>query len=274
MTDAIGAADVLERLAAHLEAKSDADIARKLNVSRTAVSSWRQRGSIPYAECVTVAKRDGISLDWLLLGIGPECANNKTSGGTKGRVDWDTLALCLQTLEGVEANMPKLPFAQRVGVLREVYNNLIQKKNGGEDASEQHTFTVGMLLSKVVIAGEPGLAPPEPDKVTVAPDLAEALLRVAIDVVDIEHDCHKGKYDFGYACRRVAHVYEEFENTFNEFFSGLTRRPDVTVDEIARRVATMYLGVYPDEDAKKAALMARIRDREQRAAEAAERSKE
>lgn len=61
---------IFDRLSEALDAKNDSELARRLNMKRTTLASRRGRGSIPYEECVTVAREEGISLDWLLLGTG------------------------------------------------------------------------------------------------------------------------------------------------------------------------------------------------------------
>ncbi|WP_260845986.1 helix-turn-helix domain containing protein [Pseudomonas azotoformans] len=49
---------------------SDSELARKLDVNRQTLGSWRSRQSIPYALCVNVSEAEGVSLDWLLTGEG------------------------------------------------------------------------------------------------------------------------------------------------------------------------------------------------------------
>ncbi|MBK3431961.1 helix-turn-helix domain-containing protein [Pseudomonas fluorescens] len=49
---------------------SDSELARKLDVNRQTLGSWRSRQSIPYALCVNVSEIEGVSLDWLLTGEG------------------------------------------------------------------------------------------------------------------------------------------------------------------------------------------------------------
>lgn len=62
---------VLERLSVVLGAKTSQSLADQLGVSPQTVSSWKGRESVPYAQCVEVAERYGVSLDWLLTGEGP-----------------------------------------------------------------------------------------------------------------------------------------------------------------------------------------------------------
>ena len=52
------------------QSKTSKDLADKLGVSPQTVSSWKGRESVPYAECVEVAERLSLSLDWLLTGDG------------------------------------------------------------------------------------------------------------------------------------------------------------------------------------------------------------
>jgi len=61
---------VLERLMTVFAVDSDSELARKLDVNRQTLGSWRSRQSIPYALCVNVSEVEGISLDWLLTGEG------------------------------------------------------------------------------------------------------------------------------------------------------------------------------------------------------------
>jgi hypothetical protein len=61
---------VLERLMNVFAVDSDSELARKLDVNRQTLGSWRSRKTIPYALCVSVSESEGVSLDWLLTGEG------------------------------------------------------------------------------------------------------------------------------------------------------------------------------------------------------------
>lgn len=65
-----GCAVVVRRLKQTTGASSDADLAKILDVSPQTLSSWKSRDRVPYALCVDLALREGVSLDWLLLGEG------------------------------------------------------------------------------------------------------------------------------------------------------------------------------------------------------------
>jgi len=51
---------------------TDKEVAELLGGSRGFVSVLKNRGTIPYAECVTMAIETNTSLDWLILGRGPK----------------------------------------------------------------------------------------------------------------------------------------------------------------------------------------------------------
>lgn len=61
---------VLSRLKHVLAADSDASLAKTLDISPQTLASWKARRSVPYSLCVDLAQERGISLDWLLLGLG------------------------------------------------------------------------------------------------------------------------------------------------------------------------------------------------------------
>ena len=61
-------AAVLSRLKLITGSSTDVQLARSLEVSPQTLSSWKVRQSIPYSLCVDLARKQGCSLDWLLLG--------------------------------------------------------------------------------------------------------------------------------------------------------------------------------------------------------------
>ena len=61
---------VLERLKQLTGCQTDSALSRALGISPQTLSSWKVRESVPYALCVNLAARTGVSLDWLLLGKG------------------------------------------------------------------------------------------------------------------------------------------------------------------------------------------------------------
>jgi len=61
--------DVLARLKSVFAVSSDTELAKALDTSAQTISSWKSRNHIPYAICVDLAIRKGLSLDWLICGI-------------------------------------------------------------------------------------------------------------------------------------------------------------------------------------------------------------
>jgi hypothetical protein len=63
---------VIDRMKLAVGAETDGELEAVLGGGRV-VAGWRSRGSTPYAECEQIAKQNGVSLDWLLLGS-DDCA--------------------------------------------------------------------------------------------------------------------------------------------------------------------------------------------------------
>lgn len=63
---------ILHRMKDLTGARTDAELAKALSISPQTLSSWKIRGSIPYALCMELAQKHGVSLDWLLLGDGQQ----------------------------------------------------------------------------------------------------------------------------------------------------------------------------------------------------------
>ncbi|BBG28989.1 LexA family transcriptional regulator [Zymobacter palmae] len=64
------AGEVIDRIKAVLNLRSDREMARHFGYGTTSITSKRQRGSVPYEECVLLAETQGIDLNWLVLGKG------------------------------------------------------------------------------------------------------------------------------------------------------------------------------------------------------------
>ena len=64
------AAAVLDRLHVVYGVKNDSQLCDATDTPRATLGNWRNRDSVPYQLCVSVAESKGISLDWLLTGEG------------------------------------------------------------------------------------------------------------------------------------------------------------------------------------------------------------
>lgn len=62
--------ELIQRMRLVLGAKNDTELTSTLGISRSATSNWRNRNSPPYEICVETAIKKGISLDWLIFGVG------------------------------------------------------------------------------------------------------------------------------------------------------------------------------------------------------------
>jgi hypothetical protein len=62
--------DIIQRMRQVYAVKRDTELALALGLSKAAPSNWRQRNSPPYDLCVDIASKKGVSLDWLIFGVG------------------------------------------------------------------------------------------------------------------------------------------------------------------------------------------------------------
>ena len=67
----------MDRLWACLEIRSDADLARILEIKQQSVSSARSRKQLPFVWVVTISEKFGISSDWILFGEEPVLRKDK-----------------------------------------------------------------------------------------------------------------------------------------------------------------------------------------------------
>jgi len=61
---------IIERMRRVFGVKYETELAAALGLSKAAPSNWRQRNSPPYEICVEIARDKGVSLDWLIFGVG------------------------------------------------------------------------------------------------------------------------------------------------------------------------------------------------------------
>ncbi|GGY12769.1 LexA family transcriptional regulator [Massilia dura] len=61
---------IVNRMKTVLGVESDTDAAKILGGTRSMLSLWKNRGSVPFQQCIEMAEKHNISLDWLVLGRG------------------------------------------------------------------------------------------------------------------------------------------------------------------------------------------------------------
>ena len=65
--------DIVKRMSEACDARNDVELAQYLGLSRSStISTWKSRNSKPYAYCETIAKQEGVTMDWLLTGREPK----------------------------------------------------------------------------------------------------------------------------------------------------------------------------------------------------------
>ena len=62
---------IVDRMKTVLGFSKDKELAEYLGGSRSTTAAWKLRGTIPINECIELAVKHGVSLDWLILGGGP-----------------------------------------------------------------------------------------------------------------------------------------------------------------------------------------------------------
>lgn len=62
--------DIIQRMRQVYGVKNDSALAAVLHLAPSAASNWRSRNSPPFAICADIAVEKGVSLDWLIFGIG------------------------------------------------------------------------------------------------------------------------------------------------------------------------------------------------------------
>lgn len=86
-----GFAAVLARMKLITQSATDSGLSAALGVSPQTVSSWKGRDSIPYAICVDLAEKHGVSLDWLLVGEGQKFrAHAQHATDLSADAEWET----------------------------------------------------------------------------------------------------------------------------------------------------------------------------------------
>jgi len=71
-------------------ARTDVELSKALGISPQTLSSWKIRESIPYALCMELAEKQGLSLDWLLLGDGQQTRSPPTLPSDCRDTAWET----------------------------------------------------------------------------------------------------------------------------------------------------------------------------------------
>jgi hypothetical protein len=78
------AAPIIDRMQEVVGVRTDIALGQHFGYGTSTVSGWRTRNKVPYEECMILAKRKGVSLDWLLLGTGAMHGDATSTAITEG----------------------------------------------------------------------------------------------------------------------------------------------------------------------------------------------
>ncbi len=60
--------NAVERAKAALGVKTDLDFSKSLGVAASVINGYKRRETVPLEQCIKIAEKTGVSLDWLILG--------------------------------------------------------------------------------------------------------------------------------------------------------------------------------------------------------------
>ena len=120
---------VIDKLKEVFSVKSDRALAKAMGVAPTTVNSWRQRQSIPYAECVRIAVEKKLDLNWLLTGEGSMDRVQEEPAEYKGREGPDLDGKINAMLHGMDDDMKQdvLKYAEDKKLLKQIREERKQK---------------------------------------------------------------------------------------------------------------------------------------------------
>mgnify|MGYP000706479157 CR=1 FL=1 len=84
--------EVISRLKAALDVKSDGQLAKYLGITRQNIGAARRRDDVPPGWIYKVAELSGCSMDWLRFGNGPKVRMEYTPAGSKPKGELSTEA--------------------------------------------------------------------------------------------------------------------------------------------------------------------------------------
>lgn len=108
----VNADGVINRLRLELKIETDSDLARTLGVSKTTVSTWRKRNSIPYDHVAYYAILGLIDIDFVLTGRGRFSPNVDKSESIKNKdIDYAFTEYLLSEITPLDRNRESIKYA-------------------------------------------------------------------------------------------------------------------------------------------------------------------
>lgn len=84
---------IIDRMKEVIGASTDVELANHFGGSRSGPGVWKVRGSIPVTECIDLAEKYSVSLDWLILGRGTKQGGEAEMKAGAALQNVDTVAL-------------------------------------------------------------------------------------------------------------------------------------------------------------------------------------
>lgn len=64
--------NILDRAKIATKSKTDLSLSEWLGVTQSVVAGYKKRETVPMEQCIKIAEKTGVSLDWLILGRGEQ----------------------------------------------------------------------------------------------------------------------------------------------------------------------------------------------------------
>ena len=147
--------DAVSRAKLALNVKNDVELSRALGVAASAIGGYNRRQTVPLEQCIKIAERTGVSLDWLILGKG------EMQGGSTVQQAWQMLDVQRDGRPAV-VFVPLYDVAVSAGNGADVYGEQVLQQVPFEAAWLHHEGLHRNDLACLPITGDsmtPGLMP-------------------------------------------------------------------------------------------------------------------
>lgn len=141
---------IVDRMKTVLGFSKDKELADYLGGSRSTTAVWKSRGTIPINECISIAVKNGVSLDWLVLGRGPGPS-------------FDLIAQASERAESDQANFVDVPVfdmstfhdeAKSTGIWKLPRAWIDQEWLSAVDTILMRTYGVGDTMNETLVDGQ------------------------------------------------------------------------------------------------------------------------
>ena len=110
------AEQIISRMKSVLGVQMDKDLAAYFEIKQASVHNWKKRGTVPYEQCVEMATKTGVSMDWLVLGKGEEHRAEESGGAY--HIDLEYAEVPLYDIEASAGHGSLFDYEQVVSYLK------------------------------------------------------------------------------------------------------------------------------------------------------------